>query len=188
MSFRGARATRNLNDGGFLKISPFGRKDKNGSDSKLSFLHRWRLPNTTAKEMSSRNFRSIFLSERESAVAPKQTGRGLAILRSVARQPDDWLGALPGAPFKLIFTSRAIKSTLPHQCWLGAHKTVQRSSEKRHADDEKYRQDVRPVNGRAPFRRSARGDGGTAVSGGRSTLCHSRFGPIPSVLLSGQQE
>jgi len=136
-------------------------------------------------EICSRRF---FLSERESAVAPKQTGWGLAILRSVARQPDDWLGALPGAPFKLIFTSRAIKSTLPHQCSLGAHKTVQRSSEKRHADDEKYRQDVRPVNGRAPFRRSARGNDGAAVSGGRSTLRHSRFGPIPPVFLSGQQE
>ena len=36
MSFRGARATRNLNDGGFLKISPFGRNDKIGCCAKVS--------------------------------------------------------------------------------------------------------------------------------------------------------
>ena len=37
MSFRGARATRNPNDGSLLKISPFGRNDKNGGYSKLFF-------------------------------------------------------------------------------------------------------------------------------------------------------
>ncbi len=38
MSFRGARATRNPNHGSLLKISPFGRNDKNGGYSKLSIL------------------------------------------------------------------------------------------------------------------------------------------------------
>jgi len=36
MSFRGARATRNPNHGSLLKISPFGRNDKNGGYSKFS--------------------------------------------------------------------------------------------------------------------------------------------------------
>jgi len=36
MSLRGARATRNPNNGSLLKISPFGRNDKNGGYSKLS--------------------------------------------------------------------------------------------------------------------------------------------------------
>ena len=40
MSFRGARATRNLNDGGFLKISPFSRNDKIGCCAKVSSLLR----------------------------------------------------------------------------------------------------------------------------------------------------